>query len=60
MIKGALCAVGTIREHLTVTMTDGGVRVSVTVDGVSATTVINRAGAEAVRDALARAVEGWE
>ena len=58
-MRGALCSVGTIREHLTVAMTDGGVRVSVTVDGVSATTVINRAGAEAVRDALARAVEGW-
>ena len=59
-MRGALCAVGTIREHLTVTMTDGGVRVSVTADGVSATTTMNRAGAEAVRDALARAVEGWE
>lgn len=59
-MRGALCAVGTIREHLTVTMTDGGVRVSVTADGVSATMTMNKAGAEAVRDALARAVEGWE
>ena len=59
-MRGALCAVGTIREHMTVTMTDGGVRISVTSDGVSASTVVNKAGAEAMRDALARAVEGWE
>lgn len=59
-MRGALCAVGTIREHVTVTMADGGLRISVTSDGVSASTTVNKAGAEAVRDALARAVEGWE
>ncbi len=59
-MRGALCAVGTIREHVTVTMADAGLRISVTSDGVSASTTVNKAGAEAVRDALARAVEGWE
>lgn len=59
-MRGALCAVGTIREHLTVTMADEGLRISVTADGVTATVVVNKAGAEAMRDALARAVEEWE
>lgn len=60
MNKGVISSVGTIAAHVTMARVDRGIRVSVTADGRTATVVVGREAAEAMRDALARAVEGWE
>lgn len=60
MTKGVICSVGTIAEHVTMARVDRGVRVTVTADGRTSTTVVTREGAVAMRDALAKALEGWE
>lgn len=60
MTKGVICSVGTIAEHVTMARVDRGVRVTVTADGRTSTTVVTREGAVAMRDALDRTLEGWE
>lgn len=59
MIKGVICSVGTIADHVTLARVDRGVRVTVTADGRTSTTVVTKEGAEAMRDALVRALEAW-
>lgn len=60
MIKGVLCSVGTIADHVTLARVDRGVRINVTTDGRTATIVVTRESAEAIRDALDKTLEGWE
>lgn len=60
MIKGVLCSVGTIADHVTLARVDRGIRINVTTDGRTATIVVTRESAEAIRDALDRALGGWE
>lgn len=59
-MNGVICSVGTIAEHVTMARVDRGVRVTVTADGRTSTTVVTRESAEAIRDALDRALGGWE
>ena len=59
-MNGIICSVGTIAEHVTMARVDRGVRVTVTADGRTSTTVVTREGAVAMRDALDRTLEGWE
>ena len=58
-MNGVICSVGTIADHVTLAKVDRGIRVNVTADGRTSTTVVTREGAEAMRDALAKALEGW-
>ena len=58
-MNGVICSVGTIAEHVTLARVDRGVRVTVTADGRTSTTVVTKEGAEAMRDALVRALEAW-
>ena len=60
MTKGVICSVGTIADHVTLARVDRGVRVTVTADGRTSTTVVTREGAAAMRDALGRTLEGWK
>ena len=59
MIKGVICSVGTIADHVTLARVDRGLRVNVTADGRTSTTVVTKEGAEAMRDALDKVLEGW-
>jgi hypothetical protein len=60
MTKGVICSVGTIADHVTLARVDRGVRVTVTADGRTSTTVVTRESAAVMRDALDRALGGWE
>ena len=59
-MNGPICSIGTSGRHVTLARIDEGIRITVRDGSEATTTVVNKAGAEAVRDALARAVEGWE
>lgn len=59
-MNGPICSIGTSGRHVTMARTDEGIRITVR-DGSEATmTVVNKAGAEAIMQALGRALEGWE
>ena len=58
-MNGVICSVGTIADHVTLARVDRGLRVNVTADVRSSTTVVTKEGAEAMRDALTKALEGW-
>ena len=59
-MNGVICSVGTIADHVTLARVDRGIRINVTADGRTSTTVVTKEGAVARRDALARDLEGWE
>ena len=59
-MNGVICSVGTIADHVTLARVDRGIRINVTADGRTSTTVVTKEGAVAMRDALARVLEGWE
>ena len=58
-MKGVICSVGTMADHVTLARVDRGVRINVTADGRTATIVVTRGSAEAIRDALIRVLEEW-
>ena len=59
-MNGVICSVGTIADHVTLARVDRGIRVNVTADGRTSTTVVTREGAVAMRDALIKVLEAWE
>ena len=59
-MNGVICSVGTIADHVTLARVDRGIRINVTADGRTSTTVITKEGVIAMRDALGRTLEGWE
>lgn len=59
-MNGSICSIGTSGRHVTMARIDEGIRITVRDGGRAAVTVVNRAGAEAIMQALGRALEGWE
>lgn len=59
-MNGVICSLGTIADHVTLARVDRGLRINVTADGRTSTTVITKEGVIAMRDALVKVLEGWE